>query len=138
MEIFRRFARGTAEVVGTPYAFVAAIALIVGWLASGPLFRFSDTWQLIINTSTTIVTFLMVFVIQNAQNRDARAIHIKLDELIRATTGAENSVLDLARLSDRQLLALEHHYERIGDMEDHEVNEELEDIQAEKKQRKRS
>jgi low affinity Fe/Cu permease len=110
----------------------------VGWLASGPLFRFSDTWQLIINTSTTIVTFLMVFVIQNAQNRDARAIHIKLDELIRATTGAENSVLDLARLSDRQLLALEHHYERIGDMEDHEVNEELEDIQAEKKQRKRS
>jgi low affinity Fe/Cu permease len=138
MEIFRRFARGTAEVVGTPYAFVAAIALIVGWLASGPLFRFSDTWQLIINTSTTIVTFLMVFVIQNAQNRDARAIHIKLDELIRATTGAENSVIDLARLSDKQLLALEHHYERIGDMEDHEVNEELEDIQAEKKQRKRS
>jgi low affinity Fe/Cu permease len=136
MEVFRRFARGTAEVVGTAYAFVAAIALIVGWLASGPIFGFSDTWQLIINTTTTIVTFLMVFVIQNAQNRDARAIHIKLDELIRATTGAENSVIDLARLSDKQLLALEHHYERIGDMKDHEVNEELEDIQAEKKQRK--
>lgn len=135
MEIFRRFARGTAEVVGTAYAFVAAIALIVGWLLSGPLFGFSDTWQLIINTSTTIVTFLMVFVIQNAQNRDARAIHIKLDELIRATTGAENSVIDLARLTDKQLLALEHHYERIGDMEDHEVNEELDDIAEEKKKR---
>jgi low affinity Fe/Cu permease len=135
MEIFRRFARGTAEVVGTAYAFVAAIALIVGWLLSGPLFGFSDTWQLIINTSTTIITFLMVFVIQNAQNRDARAIHIKLDELIRATTGAENRVIDLARLSDKQMRALEHHYERIGEMKDHEVNEELADI-AEAKQRK--
>src|SRR5262245_29946328 len=116
MESFRRFARGTAEVVGTAYAFVAAVALIANWLVTGPLFEFSDSWQLIINTGTTIITFLMVFVIQNAQNRDARSIHLKLDELIRATTGAANSMIDLGRLSDKQLLALEHHYERIGDM----------------------
>lgn len=135
MEVFRRFARGTAEIVGSAYAFVAAVTLILGWLVTGPLFGFSDSWQLIINTGTTIITFLMVFVIQNAQNRDARSIHIKLDELIRATTGAENSIIDLGRLSDKQLLALEHHYERIGEMMEHEVNAELADIAAQKQQR---
>jgi low affinity Fe/Cu permease len=132
MDVFRRFARGTSEIVGSAYAFVAAVALIVGWAVSGPLFRFSDSWQLLINTGTTIVTFLMVFVIQNAQNRDGRSLHLKLDELIRATKGAKNSMIDLARLSDKQLIALEHHYARIGDMEEHEVNAELDDIREQK------
>lgn len=128
MDVFRKFARHTADVVGSAYAFVAAVALIVGWIGSGPIFGFSDSWQLIINTGTTIITFLMVFVIQNAANRDARAIHLKLDELIYATKGAHNSMIDLARLSDKQLVALEHHYERLTDMEPHELEAELDRI----------
>jgi low affinity Fe/Cu permease len=132
MEAFRKFAHGTANVVGSAYAFVGAISLIVGWLATGPIFHYSDTWQLIINTGTTIITFLMVFVIQNAANRDARSLHLKLDELIFATKGAKNSMIDLNRMSDRQLEALEHHYERLCDMEDHEVKAELDEIADQK------
>lgn len=128
MEIFRRFAGRTSHVVGSAYAFVAAVALVVGWVVSGPIFDFSDSWQLFINTGTTIITFLMVFVIQNAQNRDARSLHLKLDELIYATKGAHNSMIDLARLSDNQLAAIEHHFQRITEMEDHEVDAELEKI----------
>jgi len=81
---FSRFASRTAQVVGHPFMFLLAVAALVGWAASGPLFRFSDTWQLVINTGTTIVTFLVVFLIQNTQNRDAKALHLKLDELIRS------------------------------------------------------
>ncbi|GAB4212055.1 MAG: hypothetical protein OHK0022_47390 [Roseiflexaceae bacterium] len=92
-ELFRKFANKTSDIVGSPWAFIAAVALIIGWAASGPLFGFSDTWQLVINTGTTIITFLMVFLIQNTQNRDARAIHLKLDELIRSVKGARNSTL---------------------------------------------
>ena len=103
--------------MGSSYAFIATIALIIGWLATGPAFHYSDTWQLLINTSTTIVTFLMVFLIQNTQNRDALALHLKLDELIRATQGARNSMIDLAKLSDRQLKALEEEYRRICNAE---------------------
>jgi len=87
--------------------------LIVVWAASGPTFRFSDTWQLVINTGTTIITFLMVFLIQNTQNRDSRAIHLKLDELIKALRGARNSVIDLERLSDDQLKKLEEEYKKL-------------------------
>lgn len=112
-KIFNRFAANASKTVGSAYAFIAAIALLVGWLASGPAFRYSDTWQLIINTTTTIVTFLMVFLIQNSQNRDAMGIHLKLDELIRATQGARNSMIDLAKLTDQQLKALEEQYQRI-------------------------
>jgi low affinity Fe/Cu permease len=132
MEAFRRFAHGTANVVGSAYAFVAAVALVAGWVATGPVFNYSDSWQLVINTGTTIITFLMVFVIQNAANRDARSLHLKLDELIFATKGAKNSMIDLARMSDAQLEALEHHYARLCDMPEHEVKAELADLADQK------
>lgn len=112
---FHLFAKKTAEVVGTPAAFMAAVVLILVWMFSGPLFRFSDTWQLVINTATTIVTFLMVFLIQNTQNRDSRTLHLKLDELIKAARGASNTLLDLDKLSDEQLKELEQQYKRLCD-----------------------
>ena len=115
--LFHRFAAAASRAVGSAYAFTASVALIVGWLATGPTFHYSDTWQLIINTSTTIVTFLMVFLIQHTQNRDAQALHLKLDELIRATQGAHNRMIDLSKLSDRQLAALEEEYRRICETE---------------------
>jgi low affinity Fe/Cu permease len=112
-DIFHKLAAGASRMVGSAYAFIAAIALIVGWLTTGPAFGYSDTWQLIINTTTTIVTFLMVFLIQNTQNRDSLGLHLKLDELIRATKGARNSMIDLAKLTDQQLIELEREFERI-------------------------
>jgi low affinity Fe/Cu permease len=110
---FHKVAAHVSKIVGSSYAFLTAVALIVLWLASGPVFGFSDTWQLIINTSTTIVTFLMVFLIQNTQNRDSISLQLKLDELIRATGGARNSMMDLSKLSDDQLHQLELEFERI-------------------------
>src|SRR4051812_25942820 len=92
---FTRFARGTAVALGRPAAFVIAVLVIVTWGVTGPIFHYSDTWQLLINTSTTIVTFLMVFLIQATQNRDSQALHLKLDEIIRALEGARNSFIDL-------------------------------------------
>lgn len=109
-ELFRKYAARVAEAVGTSAAFLTALAVIVGWAATGPLFHFSDTWQLVINTSTTIVTFLMVFLIQNTQNRDAKAIHLKLDELIRALEGARNNMIDLENLSDSELEELHRQF----------------------------
>ena len=109
-EMFRRFAARAADMVGSTWAFVLAVAALLLWAASGPAFHFSDTWQLIINTSTTIVTFLIVFLIQNTQNRDAKALHLKVDELLRATKGARNSMINLAKLSDAQIKKLEAHY----------------------------
>jgi low affinity Fe/Cu permease len=102
-ERFRKLAHFVAELVGTPGAFATASLVVVLWVFSGPAFRFSDTWQLVINTATTIVTFLMVFLIQNSQNRDSKAIHIKLDELIRAVKGARTEMVDLEDLSDKEL-----------------------------------
>ena len=107
---FSDFARGLAVWTGRPVAFLAAAGAVVLWAASGPFFGFSDTWQLVINTSTTIVTFLMVFLIQNTQNRDTEAIQLKLDELIRATQGAHNALLSLEHLDDEELDRYRAHY----------------------------
>ena len=107
---FSGFARSLAVWTGRPAVFMSAAAAVVLWAASGPLFGFSDTWQLVINTSTTIITFLMVFLIQNTQNRDTEAIQIKLDELIRATQGAHNALLNLEHLEDEELERYRKHY----------------------------
>ena len=111
---FANLARQIATQLGRPGAFGVACLVVLLWAASGPLFGYSDTWQLVINTSTTIVTFLMVFVIQNTQNRDTAAIQIKLDELIRATRGAHNALLDLEELDEEQLAAHLRRYEELA------------------------
>ena len=107
---FSGFSRSLAVWTGRPSAFLIASGAVVLWALSGPLFGFSDTWQLVINTSTTIVTFLMVFLIQNTQNRDTEAMQLKLDELIRATQGAHNALLNLEHLEDEELDRYRHHY----------------------------
>ena len=111
---FSRFARALANLAGRPATFFVAVLSVLVWAATGPLFGYSDTWQLIINTSTTILTFLMVFVIQNTQNRDTAAIQIKLDELIRATQGAHNTILDLEQLDEEQIEAYLKRYESLA------------------------
>src|SRR5262245_61727130 len=110
---FTRFAKWTARVSGRPAAFVLAVMVILAWAITGPIFGFSDTWQLVINTGTTIITFLMVFLIQNTQNRDAVAIHLKLDELIRGVKSARNSLVDLEDLSDAELEQLQQEFRRL-------------------------
>jgi len=112
--MFGSLARRTARAAGQPLAFLCALAVVVLWLATGPLFGFSDTWQLVINTGTTIVTFLMVFLIQNSQNCDNEALQLKLDELIRATAGAHLALLDIEELTDVELDRLRAHYERLA------------------------
>src|SRR5262245_26240651 len=112
-ELFRRFSHKTSQIVGTPWAFIVAVAIIVAWGLTGPIFGYCDTWQFIINTSTTIVPFLMVFLIQNTQNRDAVAIHLKLDELIRGLEGARNNLVDLEDLSDEELKQLQQEFQRM-------------------------
>jgi len=107
---FHGFARATSAVTGRPVAFLTALLVVVGWAALGPYFHFSDTWQLVVNTGTTIVTFLMVFLIQATQNRDADAIQIKLDEIIRALDKAQNSLLDLEELDEEELVRMREHY----------------------------
>ena len=110
---FARFAARCSHYLGSRWAFVSAIGVILIWAATGPIFHFSDTWQLVINTGTTIVTFLMVFLIQNTQNRDARAIHLKLNELIHAVDKAKNRMIDVENLSDLELDELARTYEKI-------------------------
>ncbi len=109
-ELFRHAARRIAHAIGTPAAFLLAVLAVVAWAASGPLFGYSDTWQLVINTSTTIVTFLVVFLIQNTQNRDSKEIHLKLDELIHAMREARNQMLDVDELPDEDLKRLEREF----------------------------
>ena len=111
---FDRMAKWTAHVSGRPLTFVLAVAVIVAWGLSGPLFGFSDTWQLVINTGTTVITFLMVFLIQNTQNRDSIAMQAKLDELIRAVHGAHNALLDLEELNDEELTQIMLNYQHLA------------------------
>lgn len=113
-DLFRHFAAKTSAIVGSPYSFLAALLVVVFWWTTGPTFDYSDTWQLVINTSTTIVTFLMVFLIQNTQNRDGKAIQLKLDELLRASTSARTSLVNTEDLSDDELAMLQDEFERIG------------------------
>jgi low affinity Fe/Cu permease len=112
-EIFRRFANFTSRIAGSPWAFVVAILLIVFWLVSGPFFGFSDTWQLVINTGTTIITFLMVFLIQNTQNRETRAVNVKLDELLRAVHEARTNLVSLEDASDDEIDALHKQFQEM-------------------------
>jgi low affinity Fe/Cu permease len=111
---FSRLARSTARASGQPVTFLLAMLIIVVWLVTGPIFHYSDTWQLVINTGTTIVTFLMVFLIQNTQNCESEAMQLKLDELIRATEGAHLSLLDIEQLTDEELDRIRCHYERLA------------------------
>jgi low affinity Fe/Cu permease len=112
---FNRFAKWTARAAGRPIAFVLAIVTIIIWAATGPIFGFSDTWQLVINTGTTIVTFLMVFLLQNTQYRDSEAIQIKLDELIRAMEGAHNALLELEELDEKDLDRIRAEYRKLAE-----------------------
>src|SRR5881227_3632433 len=112
-DAFRVFARHSAIALGSAWAFAGAVLVILVWILTGPMFHFSDTWQLVINTATTIVTFLMVFLIQNTQNRDAKAVHLKLDEVIRALKGARNQLVDLENLSDEELKKLEKQFQHL-------------------------
>jgi low affinity Fe/Cu permease len=111
---FGRFAKAAARLSGRPAAFGLAAAVVLAWGLTGPLFGFSDTWQLVINTGTTIVTFLMVFLIQHTQNRDTEALQIKLDELIRTTAGAHNALLDLEELEEKELDQIRDNYEMLA------------------------
>jgi low affinity Fe/Cu permease len=110
---FQGFAHRVALAVGSPWAFLLALAIIIVWVVTGPLFHFSDAWQLVINTGTTIITFLMVFVIQSTQNRDSRVVHLKLDELIRAVEAARNELVDMEDLSDEELQRLQSQFEAL-------------------------
>ncbi len=111
---FTRFANGGSRATGKPVTFVIAVAVVIVWALTDPIYHFSDTWQLIINTGTTIVTFLMVFLIQNSQNRDSEAMHVKMDELIRALEGAHNALLDLEELDEKTLDSIRDRYRKLA------------------------
>ncbi len=130
-EIFRKIANRISLLMGSPWAFMAALFLIIAWAISGPFFHFQDTWQLVINTSTTIITFLMVFLIQNTQNRDSRAEQVKLDELLRSLKGARNSFVNIEDIPDEELKMLQEQFKSIHD------NYEKELIRRSKKKRKK-
>lgn len=120
---FTQFSKVVAQAAGSPYASLVAAAAVIIWAITGPLFGFGDTWQLVINTGTTIVTFLMVFQIQNTQNRDSAALPIKLDELIRATDTAHNSLLELEEMEDKDLERIRRHYMRLAEAARSELDE---------------
>ena len=112
-QMLERFSRKATEATGTSSAFILALLVIIVWLITGPVFQFSDTWQLVINTSTTIVTFLMVFLIQRSQNKDALAIHLKLNEIVAALEGASNRLIDVEDLTEAEIKTLHTHYQRL-------------------------
>jgi low affinity Fe/Cu permease len=116
-DVFRRFAQLCATAVGSSWAFLVAVLVIIGWAATGPLFHYSDTWQLVINTGTSLITFLMVFIIQNSQNRDARAMQLKLDELLCAVENARTGLVNLEELDDAEIARLQAEFQRISKRE---------------------
>src|SRR2546423_2703211 len=122
-ELFRKFAQVTSQAVGSSWSFIGAVLIILVWALTGPMFHYSDTWQLVINTGTTIITFLMVFLIQNTQNRDAKAIHLKLDELIKGVKGARTGLVNLEQLSDKDLDRLHKEFERLHKSVNHSQEE---------------
>ena len=124
---YSQFAKNTAHFCGRPRVFAIAVGVIAVWIVTGPIFHFSDTWQLVINTGTTIITFLMVFLIQNTQNRDTEAIQVKLDELIRATKGAHNALLDLEELEEERLDAFRAKYQALASAARSELSQGIED-----------
>lgn len=136
-EWFHRFSARASQFVGHPLAFFIALTIVVSWALVGPIFDFSNTWQLFINSTTTIVTVLMVFLIQNTQNRDAKAMHLKLDELIRSSRSARDSFVDLEEIKDEELSALEEDFRRIHDHASKVTHNLHQKVQAEKSRRSR-
>lgn len=130
-DLFRKFAERTSHAVGTPWAFLLAVGAVLAWAATGPLFGYSDTWQLIINTSTTIVTFLMVFLIQNTQNRNSRVVALKLDELLCAVSGARGELVNLDHMSDEELQHVQGEFERLNGTYASLIGDDLEHVQRE-------
>ena len=114
-EIFRKFAQSASNAVGSHWSFLIAFAVIVAWVITGPIYKYSDTWQLVMNTVSSVVTFLMVFLIQNTQNRDSKAIQLKLNELLRGVKGARTGLVNLESLSDEDLMQLHREFERLGE-----------------------
>jgi low affinity Fe/Cu permease len=127
-DLFNRFARWSADLTGSAWAFLLSFVAVVVWAALGPAFGFSDTWQLVINTATTVLTFLIVFLIQNTQNRDSRAMHLKIDELIRTNSKARNTMIDLEKLTDDQLARLQKEFDKLCSENRTEGGEPVEEI----------
>ena len=125
-ELFRKFSQTTSKLVGSSWAFILAVLIVLVWALTGPIFHYSDTWQLVINTGTTIITFLMVFLIQNTQNRDAKAIHLKLDELIKGVSGARTGLVNIQELSDQDLERLQRQFQQLHKEEKQSLKAELE------------
>jgi len=125
-KVFRKFSQTTSKVVGSSWAFILAVLIVVVWAATGPIYHYSDTWQLVINTGTGIITFLMVFLIQNTQNRDAKAIHLKLDELVKGVSGARTGMVKIEELSDVDLERLHKQFQRLHKDEKQDLKAELE------------
>jgi low affinity Fe/Cu permease len=125
-ELFRKFSQTTSKLVGSSWVFILAVAVVVVWAVTGPIFHYSDTWQLVINTGTGIITFLMVFLIQNTQNRDAKAIHLKLDELVKGVSGARTGMVKIEELSDQDLEQLHKQFQQLHLDEKKQLKSELE------------
>ena len=136
-DLFRRFAERTAHAAGTPWSFVLAVLTIATWGATGPYFHFSDTWQLVINTGTTIITFLMVFLIQNTQNRETRIVSLKLDELLRGVEGARTGMVQLDHMSDEDLEHVQQEFTRLREKYAPLVNDDLAHVEMVLEARKR-
>jgi low affinity Fe/Cu permease len=134
-EAFRKFSESIAHFVGSPWAFVGAVFVVALWAVLGPVFKFSDSWQLVINTGTTIVTFLIVFLIQNTQNRESRIMRLKLDELLRGVEGARTGFVSLDKMSDAELEEIEKEFERLKTRYAPLIEDDLEAVRAERKRR---